>query len=147
MAAVCRIEGREANQTMHSALRAEIAKYPVPTHSQQGALNARFFAQAAFEYFDLIAHRLSPAQIHSLQHRCPIHRVDAPSPCMNTKNGILAIIFSGQHRDEFELANDIRKRTDFWLELLDQGFIVKASQFKGFVDAPRSPLPLLNVLS
>ena len=90
-----RIERRNAHQTMHAFFVLQIAVGVLSLDQKGRALDAGFRIPLQIEDFDMISFFFAPARVHSEQHGCPVHRIDAAGTCMDRKDRAAVVILSG----------------------------------------------------
>ncbi len=102
VAAVVRIERRDAHQAMHAALGLEPAIGVGAGDPDRRRFDPGLLAAALFEPFDLVAVRLGPARIHAQQHLGPILRLGAAGAGMDLEIAVVGVGLARQQA--FELA-------------------------------------------
>ena len=102
VAAVVRIEGRDAHQAMDAAFGLEPAIGVGAGDPDRRRFEPGLLAAAFLEPFDLVAVRLGPAHIHAQQHLGPILRFGAAGAGMDFEIAVVAVGLARQQA--FELA-------------------------------------------
>ena len=88
------IKRAEPHQAVHAMLAAQLAIGIRAVEAVCRTLDARFFARRALEELHLKAMLLSKAQVHPLEHRCPILGISATGPGTDLDNSRLVVVLA-----------------------------------------------------
>ena len=91
-----RIEWRNPHQTMHAFFILQIAVGVLAFNQKGRALDAGLGIVLQVEHLHAVALLFAPACVHSEQHGCPVHRIDATGARVNGQNRAAVVILAGQ---------------------------------------------------
>ena len=101
VAAIVRIEWRNAHKAMNAALRFEPAISIGAVDANRRRFDPGLLAAAFLEPFDLVSVGIGPAHIHAQQHLCPILGLGSARPGMDFEIAVVAVGFARQQAFEF----------------------------------------------
>ena len=94
LAQMVSIKWAQPHQAVHTMLAAQLAIGIRAMEAVCRTLDASFFARRALEELRLEAVLLSKAQVHPLEHRCPILRISATGPSADLDNSRLIVVLT-----------------------------------------------------
>ncbi len=100
------VEGTLAHEAMDAGFGAQVAVRVVAVHLDRCALDAGDFAFRLFQDLGLVTTALAIAQIHALEHRCPILRLRAAAAGLDVDEARVGIHRIVEHPAEFHVIDD-----------------------------------------
>ena len=97
------VEGRDAHQSVHSALRLEVAVGIVALELDGGALDAGLISLHKLGHGHLVAVALAPAHIHAHQHRTPVVGFGAACAGIDGEHRSEVVALLAEHVLELEI--------------------------------------------
>ena len=142
-----RVEGRDADQTVHAVFAAEPAVGILTVDLDGHGLDARHIAVQVVKNLDGIALALCPAGVHAVQHGAPVTGLRAAGARVQAEDGVVGVIFSGEQRLGLQLLQLMNKLIQHLPDLRDHSFVLFfVPQLDHVADVREAALQLLEPL-
>ncbi len=110
------VEGRDADEAMHTDLARQHAVGVGSVHRKGGGLDACLFGGLVVVEFRLESLALGPAQVHAHEHLGPVLRFGAAGAGMDGDDGVARVVLAGEQRLGLELFDQRLQRVDLFLQ-------------------------------
>ena len=132
---------------MHAIFRPQFSVSKRSRNLQNDRFNSSIVIRRALQRINLHSRLFCPAQIHSLQHRRKILRVQPAHASGNTHNCRAIVIFARKQQIGFIPIKALLNRRNLRLEFWQQIVITKFHQFHHITNLHRQSLPRLDGLT
>ena len=110
VAALVRVERRDAHQAVHAALGLEVAVGVLALHGDGGARDARLVAGQDVHQFHRVSLALGPAGVHAQQHARPVAALGSSCAGVDLEEAADHIVRVAEHVAEFEFVHALFER-------------------------------------
>src|SRR4030067_1202605 len=94
---MCGVEGGKAYEAVNAPFGPQVTKGKGALDPQSHALDAGLLSFASIEDLGAVAAAFRPAQVHPLEHLCPILGVGASSAGVDVRGGVVVVVGAGEH--------------------------------------------------